>query len=389
MIDQCQDPRPPVLLLSRVVPDALGATSPARAWQMLRRLAQCHEVDLACVADRPAHLAQWRQVATFTRDVTVAHADRRRKDIVASLWKAIIPWAQDRDYAAVFCADAALWPIARIARAQRVACDLAMRPSAALRRSAERRSPWAWRRAMRQVEQLLETERTAAREADVLTLAGFDDVARLGSNRPAVQCGMFPTGVPEGVLVVQSALDLSIIDTTQMNEMTVRDTAPLNLVMHSDWSRSHIRLWARSFPRRADRLFKRNARQVTIATTQGLTPAMTIQTIAQADAVVTQGDVTSALWAMALGKAVVTTGSVARAVGAISGKHLLTTQRDEEDALRCQELLPDVARRSMLGRNAAALVRTKHALDPSAGLWLGGQSTTEPVQAARTAVAAA
>jgi hypothetical protein len=60
--------KPSLLMLCHCVPDPVGHTERARAWQLLKLTSQHYRVFLAAVADGPVSLTQWRAAPRHRSD---------------------------------------------------------------------------------------------------------------------------------------------------------------------------------------------------------------------------------------------------------------------------------------------------------------------------------
>jgi len=215
--------KPTLLMVSHCVPDALGGTDRARAWQLLRLARQTHRVLLACVLDAPVNLAQWRVLDSQTQQLVIeagplinhstSHLARwfnrppspgktRHTDLAQTTKR----WSADYPIHAVLCTHPGLWTTMRPAMARLRICDLHVPPG-------------------RQSKQQDQAARWIAARANVLTL-DFAEPHRLFANRP---CETF---------VLPKTIDPAYFTEVRASRLTKRYASPgLAVVFHSDWSR--------------------------------------------------------------------------------------------------------------------------------------------------------
>ena len=71
--------RPSLLMLSHCVPSSQGRGAESlRAWQLLATFSRTHDIHLACLADGPVSLAQWRWLHARTKQIVIEPARRLR-----------------------------------------------------------------------------------------------------------------------------------------------------------------------------------------------------------------------------------------------------------------------------------------------------------------------
>ncbi len=73
-------PRPRLLMLSHCVPaEETGTGDRARAWQLITTFGRSHDIHLACQADGPVSLAQWRALHARTKRIVIEPISRLRR----------------------------------------------------------------------------------------------------------------------------------------------------------------------------------------------------------------------------------------------------------------------------------------------------------------------
>jgi len=353
------DTRGTMLMLSHCVPDPCGDAARGRAWQLLRVASTTHRVWLACIADGPVQLEQWRALANITEGLQLrqpatlhrmASAPVARINaelgqackLSASMAQLIDAWRGGMHFDAVLSTHPMLWRDAQNTKADMRLCDL-NRPTSIQHQLAAGASPmhsaWWHRRRSRRHRDL---EMRVASTCDAL-IVGHQNylrhVATLG--RPAV--------------VMADSVDVGFF-ARQPESHHIDDASP-RLAFHLNWSGDNERWISEWFHRHVWPTVREAVPGAELARTDG----RTLDALRHASVVVSpEPDPGRARWpvlqAMALERAVIAPQQAVGEMGVRHGEHLLLTQQERDWTEMCVESLRSANVRSQLSRGARAFV---------------------------------
>lgn len=334
--------KPPLLMVSHCVPDAVGGADRARAWQLLRVARQSHSVYLACLLDGAVNLSQWRPVAGQVRQLVIqprgswrqiaaglAGTWGRRSGLLTAqgrgLAGAIHHWSENLRFDTVLCTHPAMCAVTRSTEARLRICDLATARDRDLRQG-----------------------RTVHTDADLIITG------------PETGPDQQPSGA-RNTIVLPLRIDPDYFKRVRFSQMTRRFARPgLGVVVHSawnDWAPKEKLSW---FDRRVWPAIKRAVPQAYLGNTRR-GPTDPFATLSDASVVVCpDADPARAqlpvLQAMAMQRAVIASSLVLDDphVRARHGEQLLLGRGERDWIDYCVELLRSASSRLHLAQRARA-----------------------------------
>lgn len=318
MLTMPADDRPKLLMLSHCVPHALGGSSRARTWQLLRQASQTHQIYLIATLDAPVCLSQWQPVYNLTRRMVLETRPR--------LWRGprightLSAWHGAEGFDAVMVTHPSLWRhIASMNQSLRL-CDLHGAPT---------NHP---------------LERHIAEDCDVVLLGR------------ASQAGRF-AGRSAPTLVMPESVDLNYF-----TPAADAGEARLRLVYHGDSRPRRVatREW---FERRVWPQVHKAVPAAHLETSAAVKAMDALHALRSASVVVappTEDGRTHwpVLQAMAMARPVIAPQQAAQDLGARHGEHLLMA-RDEQDWVeQCVQSLRCASIRLQLAKGARHFVES-------------------------------
>jgi len=355
--------KPTMLMLSHCVPDAMGETAAARAWQLLKLSSRTHRVFVACIQDSQVNLAQWRAISAAAAglriEARIVQAEllgsglrlfnaplADRLQIEPAIRPAIDHWGHQDGFDAVLMTHPALMSIAESVDTRYVVCDMGVPASLQHLRASHRRLFSQWHR--NQSRQYQRFEREVAQRCDVLTVSRYEDRRRYRDG----QCK---------TILLPDAVDLNYFQSGMIDLVGQKDVN--RLVLHTEWGQSDsksIRDW---FTRNVWPSVQKAVPNAQLATSGSKNTSSNLKQLSAASVVVSP--VTDAwstrrpvLQGMALARPVVAPLDAARMIGARHGEHVLVTRREKDWVDHCVSALRSVAMRVQLARGARSFVES-------------------------------
>ncbi len=362
--------KPPLLMVSHCVPDALGGEDRTRAWQLLRLAGQTHRVFLACVLDGPVNLAQWRTVNDQTQLIAIESkptggAMIRRllsffnstaiDPAVAStaLVDPIKQWSNTLRFDAMICTHASLWPDASTVESRVRICDLRTRARRRRRRSdAEQK----WR--LPQPLRRLTNERSISPESNLVIV---DD-----------ECRHLCDGKPYDLIELKNTIDPDYFAQNCASPLLKRYTPnELRVVVHCDWSYRLSSQSASWFERRVWPSIKQAVPEAKLQNTRpgSADPSTTLSNASIIVVPVASSTRASlpVLQAIAMRRPVIGTytGPTPEAGLPRNGEELVLCRNERDWAARCIVLLRSASERLRLTHNASDFIDNYSRLEQS------------------------
>lgn len=357
------DSRGTMLMLSHCVPDPCGDAARGRAWQLLRLANMTHRVWLACVADGPVQLEQWRALANVTEGVQIRQPAtmhrfaslplscvdqslRQSMLIGGSMAQMIDPWRTAMRFDAVLCTHPQLWRDVEATKTDSRLCDL-NRPTSITQQIAADSAPlhraW-WHR--RRSEHHRGLESRVASNCDALIVGHESYLRHVGLlGRPTV--------------VMADSVDVSFF--AHHAQPAASDEGTTRLAFHLNWSGDNERWISEWFHRHVWPTVRQAVPGAALAHTDVTGAGRTIDALRQASVVVSpEPDPGRARWpvlqAMAMERAVIAPQQAVGEMGVRHGEHLLLTRQERDWTEMCIESLRSSRVRTQLSRGARAFV---------------------------------